>query len=217
MHTRLLPSDVDGGAYSMLCSCKWGSALALNDSEQVVQTYPPSMQMKSHLKRETLTPHGYQGAAGQPPFSILTLRAHQLESTLLVSKVLKEPPMIGGDIQPEDPNSLYQLLQFNENGICSADGGRSMDYWDPYGLDEGLLDHIATDVAHLRVGATHDGIAGFPQDPATHTTPPGILAGPTLDMATHTTPPGILSPVPLSSAPPGVWADLDTLDRLICK
>nr|CAD7420380.1 unnamed protein product [Timema poppensis] len=123
--------------------------------------------------------------------------------------------MIGGDIQPEDPNSLEQLLQFNENGICSADGDWSMGYWDPYGFDEGLLEHIAMEVAPLRVGATHDGIAGLPQDPATRTTPPGILAGPPLDMATPTIPPGILSPVPLSSAPPSVWSDLDTLDRLL--
>nr|CAD7421191.1 unnamed protein product [Timema poppensis] len=53
-------------------------------------------------------------------------------------RVAEELPMIGGDLQPEDPNSLDQLLQFNENGICSADGDWSMDYWDPYGLDEGL-------------------------------------------------------------------------------
>nr|CAD7263318.1 unnamed protein product [Timema shepardi] len=66
----------------------------------------------------------------------------------------EEPPMIGGDLQPADPNSLDQLLLFDENGICSADADWSMDYWDPYGLDEGLRDPRATDVLPLRVATT---------------------------------------------------------------
>nr|CAD7419074.1 unnamed protein product [Timema cristinae] len=48
--------------------------------------------------------------------------------------------------QPLGPNSLDQLLQFTEDGICRADGYWSMDYWDPYGLDEGLLGSVATGV-----------------------------------------------------------------------
>nr|CAD7420850.1 unnamed protein product [Timema poppensis] len=58
-----------------------------------------------------------------------------------------------------------------------------MDYWDPYGLDEGLLGSITMGVptstppkAPPLVRATLDVIAGPPPDTATFTTPPGILS-----------------------------------------
>nr|CAD7206960.1 unnamed protein product [Timema douglasi] len=119
---------------------------------------------------------------------------------------VEEPPMIVGGVQPKDPNSLDQLLQFTENGICRADGDWSMDYWDPYDLDEALRGCIQSGVATstpqetpLRIGATHDAT--------------DVVLKPS---------PGILSPAPLpqvplcagGNAPPSVWAYLDTLDRL---
>nr|CAD7411096.1 unnamed protein product [Timema cristinae] len=56
-------------------------------------------------------------------------------------------------------------MQFTEEGICRADGDWFMDYWDPYGLDEGLLGSITMGVptstpleAPQQVRASHDGI-----------------------------------------------------------
>nr|CAD7420668.1 unnamed protein product [Timema poppensis] len=93
--------------------------------------------------------------------------------------------MIVGGVQPEDPNRLDQLLQFTENGVCRADGDWSMDFWDPYGLDESLLGSIITGVttsslqeASLLIGATHDAT--------------DVILRPS---------PGILSSAPLSPAP----------------
>nr|CAD7206199.1 unnamed protein product [Timema douglasi] len=98
---------------------------------------------------------------------------------------VEEPPMIVGGVQPEDPNSLNQLLQFPGNGIFRADGDWSMDYWDPYGLDEGLWGCIPSGVATstpqetpLRIGATHDAT--------------DVVLRPS---------PGIISPAPLPSVP----------------
>nr|CAD7204302.1 unnamed protein product [Timema douglasi] len=86
-----------------------------------------------------------------------------------------EPPMIVGGVQPEDPNSLDQLLQFTEYGICRADGDWSMDYWDPYGLDEGLAGNVATCVPEANPvgGAQHGVVAGPLPDPATLAAPLG--------------------------------------------
>nr|CAD7416227.1 unnamed protein product [Timema poppensis] len=134
------------------------------------------------------------------------LHEQSIEQVPPYTSLVDEPQMIAGGVQPEDPKSLDQLLQFTENGVCRADGDWSMDYWDPYGLDEGLLGNIAMGVltstppeAPPLVRAAHD-----------------VIAGPPPDTATPTTPPGILSQAPLyveGNAPPSVWADLDTLDR----
>nr|CAD7257806.1 unnamed protein product [Timema shepardi] len=116
--------------------------------------------------------------------------------------------------QDDEPNSLDQLLQFTEDGVCRADGVWSMDYWDPYGLDEGLLGSIAIGVP-----------TSIPPEAPTLVRATHVIVGPPMDTATPTKPPGILSPAPLSPAPlyvegntpPSVWADMDTLDRLICQ
>nr|CAD7392933.1 unnamed protein product [Timema cristinae] len=60
-----------------------------------------------------------------------------------------EPITIGEPAQPVDPNNLDQFRHFTEDWICRADGDWSMDYWDPYGLDEGLLGSVATGVPNL--------------------------------------------------------------------
>nr|CAD7464176.1 unnamed protein product [Timema tahoe] len=59
-----------------------------------------------------------------------------------------EPLTIAEAPRPAAPNSLDQLTLFTEDGICLADGEWSMDFWDPYGLDEGLRDNIAPAVMH---------------------------------------------------------------------
>nr|CAD7576940.1 unnamed protein product [Timema californicum] len=48
------------------------------------------------------------------------------------------PPATSVALGSPDPLEL-----FSEDGICLVDGDWSMDYWDPYGLDAGLRDHVA--------------------------------------------------------------------------
>nr|CAD7433588.1 unnamed protein product [Timema monikensis] len=100
-----------------------------------------------------------------------------------------EPMTLGEAAKPVGPNSLDQLLNFTEDGLFRAGVNWSMDYWDPYGLDEGLLNNVVTCVpvpaqteAGPAVCASHDVT--------------GVL-GPALADLTPT--PGILSPVPLYS------------------
>nr|CAD7418625.1 unnamed protein product [Timema cristinae] len=63
------------------------------------------------------------------------------------SSLLDEELMtLGMAAQPVDPTSLDQLLHFTKNKICRADGDWSMDYWEPYGLDEVLLCSVAMGV-----------------------------------------------------------------------
>nr|CAD7411691.1 unnamed protein product [Timema cristinae] len=93
-----------------------------------------------------------------------------------------EPMTLGEAAQPVGPNSLDQFLHFTEDGICRADGDWSMDYWDPYGLYEGLLGNVATGVpmstqpeATPPVCDRHDVAGVLRPDPADLTPNPGIL------------------------------------------
>nr|CAD7406411.1 unnamed protein product [Timema poppensis] len=171
----------------------------MNIGSSVTRLCPGTSSMNLVLWREVVEWGKWFNCLETPPSSFATPPFHF--STLM-------SPMIAWGVQPEDPNSLDQLLQFTENGVCRADGDWSMDYWDPYGLDEGLRGCITTGVTtstpqetSLLIGATHD---------ATDVLRPS---------------PGILPLVPLPSAPlyavgnasPSVCADLDTLDRLIYK
>nr|CAD7417715.1 unnamed protein product [Timema cristinae] len=123
------------------------------------------------------------------------------------SSLLDDEPMtLGEAAQPVDPNSLDQLLHFTEDGISRADGDWSMDYWNPYGLDEGLLGSVAM---------------GVPTSTQPEATPPVCVSH---DVASVFRPAsGILSQIPLShtslygggNAPPSVWIDLDAIDRLV--
>nr|CAD7262971.1 unnamed protein product [Timema shepardi] len=126
------------------------------------------------------------------------------------SLLYDDPQTLDETAQPVGPNSLEELLYFTEYGACLAENDWSMDYWDPYGLDEGLRDIIATCVpvsAHPEVdpeGGVQHCVTGVPTQALV------ILRSPTADL---TPPPGILSPAPTYSggnSPPddhGVSAD----------
>nr|CAD7408123.1 unnamed protein product [Timema cristinae] len=112
-----------------------------------------------------------------------------------------EPITLGVVAQKEDPNSLDQFLHFTEDGICRADGDWSMDYWDPYGLDEGLPGRVETGVL------TSTQPEALPPICASHDVTDVLRPAPS-----------ILSPASLYGdgyAPTSVWTDLETLDRLI--
>nr|CAD7416235.1 unnamed protein product [Timema poppensis] len=83
-----------------------------------------------------------------------------------------EPPMVASGVQPVSPNSLDQLLNFTENGICVA---MAIDYWDLHGLEERLTANVVTSMpeANSVFGAHHFVVAGPLPDTATPKTPPG--------------------------------------------
>nr|CAD7578855.1 unnamed protein product [Timema californicum] len=91
------------------------------------------------------------------------------------------------------------------------------------GMDEGLPGNVATCVpeANPVVGAQHGFVAGPLPDPATLTAPLGNPSmAPLSPESLYSSGNAPLSPAPLfavGNAPPSVWADLDTLDHLICK
>nr|CAD7410762.1 unnamed protein product [Timema poppensis] len=95
------------------------------------------------------------------------------------------------------------------------------DYWDPYALDEGLAGNVATCVPEANPvgGAQHGVVAGPLPDPATLTASlDNRSMAPLSPESLYGSGNAPRSPAPLlaaGNAPPSVWADLDTLDRLI--